>query len=224
MPATCTRRRTWSRSGKRGSTSAGVWPRTRRSCSIGARRHRSFGCGGRARPPLCWPRSSPGHPSVQQVRYPGLATHPQHGIACRMFRDGLSGSLITVDVHGGRAGGMPFCDALGTVRIASSLGSVYSKVSHAASTTHRQLDDTALAAAGIARGRFGCRWVWRIQRICWQICVKHSTPSDVCSGPESPWAQDRLRPGKSNAECAPANSGLVGGAAEEITCRGVPTH
>jgi hypothetical protein len=93
-----------------------------------------------------------------------------------------------------------------------------------ASTTHRQLDDTALAAAGIARGRFGCRWVWRIQRICWQICVKHSTPSDVCSGPESPWAQDRLRPGKSNAECAPANSGLVGGAAEEITCRGVPTH
>lgn len=73
-------------------------------------------------PPLCWPRSSPGHPSVQQVRYPGLATHPQHGIACRMFRDGLSGSLITVDVHGGRADGMPFCDALGTVRIASSLG------------------------------------------------------------------------------------------------------
>jgi O-acetylhomoserine/O-acetylserine sulfhydrylase-like pyridoxal-dependent enzyme len=33
------------------------------------------------------------------------------------------------------------------------LGSVHSKVSHAASTTHRQLDDTALAAAGIAPGQ-----------------------------------------------------------------------
>jgi cystathionine beta-lyase/cystathionine gamma-synthase len=94
-----------------------------------------------------------GQPAVQQVRYPGLSTHPQHGIASRMFRDGLFGSLITVDVHGGRAGGMAFCDALGTVRIASSLGSVHSKVSHAASTTHRQLDDTALAAAGIAPGQ-----------------------------------------------------------------------
>ena len=39
------------------------------------------------------------------------------------------------------------------VRAASSLGSVHSKVSHAASTTHRQLGDAALAAAGIAPGQ-----------------------------------------------------------------------
>ncbi len=94
-----------------------------------------------------------GHPAVHRVRYPGLPAHPQHGSATRLFREGLFGSLITVDVHGGRIGGMAFCDALRTVRIASSLGSVHSKVSHAASTTHRQLDDTALAAAGIAPGQ-----------------------------------------------------------------------
>jgi cystathionine beta-lyase/cystathionine gamma-synthase len=94
-----------------------------------------------------------GHPAVQQVRYPGLAAHPQHGIASKMFREGLFGSLITLDVRGGRTGGMAFCDRLGSVRIASSLGSVHSKVSHAASTTHRQLDDPALAAAGIAPGQ-----------------------------------------------------------------------
>ncbi|MGH3765803.1 MAG: trans-sulfuration enzyme family protein [Pseudonocardiaceae bacterium] len=94
-----------------------------------------------------------GHPAVAQLRYPGLPGHPQQGIASRLFRDGLFGSLITMDVHGGRTGGMAFCDALGSVRIASSLGSVHSKVSHAASTTHRQLDDTALAAAGIAPGQ-----------------------------------------------------------------------
>ncbi|MGH3856984.1 MAG: trans-sulfuration enzyme family protein [Pseudonocardiaceae bacterium] len=94
-----------------------------------------------------------GHPAVARVRYPGLASHPQHAHACRQFRDGLFGSLLTLDVHGGRAGGMAFCDALRTVLIASSLGSVHSKVSHPASTTHRQLDDTALAAAGIAPGQ-----------------------------------------------------------------------
>jgi cystathionine beta-lyase/cystathionine gamma-synthase len=94
-----------------------------------------------------------GHPAVARVRYPGLSLHPQHDIASRLFRDGLFGSLITVDVRGGREAGMAFCDALRTVRIASSLGSVHSKVSHAASTTHRQLDDTALAVAGIAPGQ-----------------------------------------------------------------------
>jgi cystathionine beta-lyase/cystathionine gamma-synthase len=94
-----------------------------------------------------------GHPAVQRVRYPGLPSHPQHGIARALFRDGLFGSLVTVDVHGGREAGMAFCDALRIVRIASSLGSVHSKVSHAASTTHRQLDDAALAAAGIAPGQ-----------------------------------------------------------------------
>lgn len=94
-----------------------------------------------------------GHPAVARVRYPGLASHPQHGTACELFRDGLFGGLITMDVHGGRTAGMAFCDALRTVRIATSLGSVHSKVSHPASTTHRQLDDTALAAAGIAPGQ-----------------------------------------------------------------------
>lgn len=94
-----------------------------------------------------------GHPALARVRYPGLTSHPQHGIARRLFREGLFGSLITMDVHGGRKAGMAFCDALRTVLIAPSLGSVHSKVSHPASTTHRQLDDTALAAAGIAPGQ-----------------------------------------------------------------------
>ncbi|MGH3797239.1 MAG: trans-sulfuration enzyme family protein [Pseudonocardiaceae bacterium] len=93
------------------------------------------------------------HPAVQGVRYPGLVSHPQHPTASRLFRAGRYGSLITLDVRGGRDGGMAFCDALRVVQIATSLGSVHSKVSHAASTTHRQLDDTALAAAGITPGQ-----------------------------------------------------------------------
>ncbi|MQA14134.1 MAG: cystathionine gamma-synthase [Pseudonocardiaceae bacterium] len=94
-----------------------------------------------------------GHPAVGRVRHPGLPSHPQHGTAARLFEPALFGGLVTIDVHGGRSAGMAFCDALQTVQVASSLGSVHSKVSHVASTTHRQLDDTALAAAGIAPGQ-----------------------------------------------------------------------
>ncbi|MGQ0773030.1 MAG: trans-sulfuration enzyme family protein [Pseudonocardiales bacterium] len=95
----------------------------------------------------------PAHPAVARVRYPGLAAHPQHATAAALFRAGRFGSMISLDLRGGRDAGMAFCDALHIVAIASSLGSVHSKVSHAASTTHRQLDDAALGAAGIAPGQ-----------------------------------------------------------------------
>jgi cystathionine beta-lyase/cystathionine gamma-synthase len=45
---------------------------------------------------------------------------------------------------------MAFCDALRVAEVATSLGGVHTVVSHVASTTHRQMDDAVLAAAGIA--------------------------------------------------------------------------
>jgi cystathionine beta-lyase/cystathionine gamma-synthase len=60
--------------------------------------------------------------------------------------------VVTVTPPGGRAGGLAFCDALRLIRVATSLGGVHSKVSHIATTTHRQFDDAALAAAGIDPG------------------------------------------------------------------------
>jgi cystathionine gamma-synthase/O-acetylhomoserine (thiol)-lyase len=47
---------------------------------------------------------------------------------------------------------MALCDRLRLVSVATSLGGTHSMVSHVASTTHRQLDDDALAAAGIDPG------------------------------------------------------------------------
>ena len=57
---------------------------------------------------------------------------------------------MTVTPDGGREAGMAFCDALRLVHVATSLAGTVSKVSHVATTTHRQLSDEALAAAGIA--------------------------------------------------------------------------
>ena len=62
------------------------------------------------------------------------------------------GAIVTVTPFGGREAGQAFADKLRLASVAASLGGTHTKVSHVASTTHRQLDDRALAAAGIDAG------------------------------------------------------------------------
>jgi cystathionine beta-lyase/cystathionine gamma-synthase len=98
-----------------------------------------------------------GHPAVRRVDYPGLPGHPGHQVAGRLFDagpDGIPrfGAIVTVTPHGGRAGGYALADRLRVAQVATSLGGTHTKVSHVASTTHRQFDDAALAAAGIDPG------------------------------------------------------------------------
>lgn len=89
------------------------------------------------------------HPGVQRVDHPGLPAHRDHALARRLFDEGRYGAVVSITPRGGRAEGLALCDRLRLVLRATSLGGTHSKVSHVASTTHRQLDDTALAAAGI---------------------------------------------------------------------------
>jgi cystathionine beta-lyase/cystathionine gamma-synthase len=96
------------------------------------------------------------HPAVLRVDYPGLGTHSQHELARRLFDVGPEGvrfgAVVTVTPFGGRPAGMAFADKLRLAAVASSLGGTHTVVSHVASTTHRQLDERALAAAGIDSG------------------------------------------------------------------------
>ena len=57
--------------------------------------------------------------------------------------------MVTLTPHGGQDVGMAVCDRLRVVAVATSLGGTHSVVSHVATTTHRQLSDDALRAAGI---------------------------------------------------------------------------
>ena len=97
-----------------------------------------------------------GHPKVERIDYPGLASHPQHALAGKLFDAGPDGrrygAIVTITPRGDRAAGLALCDALRVAEVATSLGGVHTVVSHVASTTHRQLDDAALASAGIAPG------------------------------------------------------------------------
>ena len=91
------------------------------------------------------------HEKVERVRYPGLASHPQHAVARKELRHGFGG-MMAVEVAGGVEGGQRFCDALELAWVATSLGGTHTLVGHAASTTHRQMDPVARRAAGIADG------------------------------------------------------------------------
>jgi cystathionine beta-lyase/cystathionine gamma-synthase len=96
------------------------------------------------------------HPAVSTVYYPGLTVHAGHELARRQFDAGPEGTrfgaVVTVAPYGGAEAGMAFADRLRLAKIAASLGGTHTKVSHVASTTHRQLDQLALKAAGIDPG------------------------------------------------------------------------
>jgi len=93
-------------------------------------------------------------PGVSRVYHPSLASHPQHEVAMRQLA--LGGGMLAFELAGGRAAGRAFIDTLSVPELTASLGSVFTMVVHPPSTTHRQLDDAALASAGITAGLLRC--------------------------------------------------------------------
>lgn len=104
---------------------------------------------------LALARALDGDPALERIDYPGLDAHRDHALAARLLLHGRYGGVVTVTPAGGREAGLAFCDALRLVQVATSLGGTHSLVSPVASTTHRQLSDEALRAAGI--GPAACR-------------------------------------------------------------------
>ncbi|MGH3328925.1 MAG: trans-sulfuration enzyme family protein [Streptomycetales bacterium] len=98
---------------------------------------------------LGFARALAGHATVASVDYPGLPSHRDHALARTLFDGERFGAVVTVTPHGGREAGIRLADGLRLATVASSLGGTHTKVSHVASTTHRQLDEAALAAAHI---------------------------------------------------------------------------
>jgi methionine-gamma-lyase len=91
-----------------------------------------------------------GQAGVARVLYPGLPTDPSHAVARRQLS--VYGGMLAFELSGGRAAGQAFLDAMRIAERTASLGSVRTIISHPPSTTHRQLDEAALAATGIAPG------------------------------------------------------------------------
>lgn len=93
------------------------------------------------------------HPAVAAVDYPGLPEHGGHELARGLFDADASGprygAVVTVTPHGGREAGTAFADGLRVATLAASLGGTHTLAGHVGSTSHRQMSDDALRAAGI---------------------------------------------------------------------------
>jgi cystathionine beta-lyase/cystathionine gamma-synthase len=98
---------------------------------------------------LALARSLEGHAQVERVFYPGLPSHPQSGVAQRQLRAG--GGMLAFDT-GSRDAAARAIDGLRVPVRTASLGSVQTIAVHPPSSTHRQLDEAGLAAAGIPAG------------------------------------------------------------------------
>ncbi len=90
------------------------------------------------------------HPAVTRLLYPGRADHPQRALAARQMETG--GTLVALDVDGGRDGAFRFLNALKLVAISNNLGDAKSLVTHPATTTHQRLSAEDRAALGITDG------------------------------------------------------------------------
>lgn len=90
------------------------------------------------------------HPAVASVRYPGLASHPQHDLAKRQMS--LFGGLLAFDLAGGIEAGRRFVEGVRIAQLASSLGGPETLVTHPATTTHVNLTPEELDENGIGPG------------------------------------------------------------------------
>ena len=89
------------------------------------------------------------HPKVDWVLYPGLPTHPTHGLAARYLRGGF-GALIGFGIRGGLEAGKRFIDRLKLFSHLANIGDAKSLAIHPASTTHSQLTASEQEAAGVS--------------------------------------------------------------------------
>lgn len=85
---------------------------------------------------------------VTWVNYPGLKSNENYALAKKYMPNGTSG-VVSFGVKGGRAAATKFMDSLKLAAIVTHVADARTCVLHPASTTHRQLTDDQLEAAGV---------------------------------------------------------------------------
>jgi O-acetylhomoserine (thiol)-lyase len=88
------------------------------------------------------------HPLVTWVHYAGLENHPDNALAQR-YMNGHASGILSFGIEGGQAAGERFYDALALILRLVNIGDAKSCSSIPASTTHRQLNEQELKAAGV---------------------------------------------------------------------------
>ena len=91
------------------------------------------------------------HELASNVTYPGLPTSRYGALVEKYLPDG-AGAVFSFDCRGGREAGKHFIEGVSLWSHLANVGDAKSLIIHPASTTHRQLDDDELRAAGVGPG------------------------------------------------------------------------
>jgi len=91
------------------------------------------------------------HPKVEKVSCPGMPSDPRYPLVKKYMPNGTCG-VISFTVKGGREGAVRFMDSLKLANIVVHVADARTGVLNPAGTTHRQLTDEQLEAAGIPAG------------------------------------------------------------------------
>ena len=89
------------------------------------------------------------HEKVEWVNYAALPDSP-HYKTCQKITAGKASGILSFGISGGSRAGAQFIDALQMILRLVNIGDAKSLACHPASTTHRQLNETELAAAGVS--------------------------------------------------------------------------
>jgi O-succinylhomoserine sulfhydrylase len=91
-----------------------------------------------------------GHAKLARVIYPGLASHPQNALALRQMGEG--GTVLSVDLTGGKDAAFRFLNAIRIGVISNNLGDAKTILTHPATTTHQRLPQPQKDLLGITPG------------------------------------------------------------------------
>ncbi len=91
-----------------------------------------------------------GLPGVGRVLYPFRDDHPQAALARRQMKGG--GTVVALELDGGKGAAFRFANALQVVKISNNLGDAKSLITHPATTTHQRLTPEVRTKMGISDG------------------------------------------------------------------------
>ena len=91
-----------------------------------------------------------GDDRLSRVIFPGLPSHPQHELTLRQM--GSGGTLLAIDIKGGKEAAFRFMNALEIIKISNNLGDAKTIAPHPATTTHQRLPEDQKAKLGITPG------------------------------------------------------------------------
>ena len=88
------------------------------------------------------------HPKVKSVSYVGFETHPSYANAHKYYRFGSS-AVFTIELKGTLESTVRFVESLQLAANMTMIGDSITVITHPASTTHKQLSEADLTAAGV---------------------------------------------------------------------------